>query len=189
MKRFAIALLLLAACSNEPAPPTTTAAETPKTPPAPTSQQARDLIAASPAFGDHEFTNASVSMPVSGAAMSEPLRETAQQLAATGWVAIDGHGDVMLTEKSRNDKRFILRPNGLLDVVPLAKKEMGQVSAVRPEPDGTVTVDFSWRWIPNEVGTSLTSGLTHDRFAETNEAVATLMWDGSNWTVLKIDKR
>ncbi|HEY0157531.1 MAG TPA: hypothetical protein VGF28_09625 [Thermoanaerobaculia bacterium] len=189
MKRTLAIALLLAACSNEPAPPTTTAAEKATTPPAPNAQQARQLIEASPALSEHEFTNAAVSIAVSGAVMSEPVRQQAKQLAAAGWIDFDGAGDIMLNDKSRSDKRFLLRENGILDVVPLARKQMGEVSAVRPNEDGTVGVDFTWRWIPNEVGTAFTSGIVHDRFAATQNAIATLMWDGTNWTVLKIDAR
>lgn len=190
MRRTLAALLLLAACSNEPAPPTTTAAEQPKTPPAPAAQEARQLIESSPDFGDHQFTHAAVSLPVSGAAMSEPTRETAKQLAAAGWLAIDGAGDIMLTPKSRTDKRFLMRPNGLIDVVPLARKELGNVIAVRPGTDGQVVAEFTWRWIANEVGAALTSGVEHDRFtAPSQTSYATLIWDGTKWSVLKIDAR
>ncbi|MDQ3282171.1 MAG: hypothetical protein M3Q69_12245 [Acidobacteriota bacterium] len=189
LKRIVLACVLAVACSKEAPPPTTTAAEAPKAGPAPTAQQARDLIANAPEFGEHEFTNAAVSIPVSGAVMSEPLRQTAKQLAGAGWLAFDGAGDIMLTDKSRNDKRFILRPNGILDVVPLAKKEMGNVSAVRVNQDGSATADFSWKWIPNDIGNTLTSGVTHDRFAATQNATATLMWNGTNWTLIKIEAR
>jgi hypothetical protein len=192
MKRTLLACVLLAAvaCSKEAPPPTTTAAEAqPKSGPAPAAQQARDLIANAPEFGEHEFTNAAVSIPVSGAVMSEPLRQTAKQLAAAGWLAFDGAGDIMLTDKSRNDKRFILRPNGVLDVVPLAKKQMGGVTAVRTNADGSATADFTWRWIPNDVGNALTSGVEHDRYAATQNATATLMWNGTNWTLIKIEPR
>jgi hypothetical protein len=191
MKRaFIIALLLLAACSKEPAPPTTTAAEQAKTPPAPTAEQARELIAKSSDFSEFEFTHAGITIPVSGAAMSEPARQTATQLAAAGWLEFDGAGDIMLTDKSRSDKRFVLRENGLLDVVPLAKKELGNVSVVRMNPDGQAVAEFTWRWIPNEVGTALTSGLEHDRFAATSQnANATFIWDGTTWSLLKIEAR
>jgi hypothetical protein len=190
MKRtLAITLLLLAACSNEPAPPTTTAAEKPSTPPAPDAAQSRTLIESSQALSEHEFTNAAVSIPVSGAVMSEPVREQAKQLAAAGWLDFDGAGDIMLSDKSRSDKRFLLRENGILDIVPLAKKQMGDVTAVRPNDDGTVAAEFTWKWVPNEVGTSFTSGIVHDRFAATQNATATLMWDGTSWTVLKVDAR
>jgi hypothetical protein len=191
MKRAFIALLLLAACSKEPAPPTTTAAEQAKTPPPPSAEQARELIAKSSDFSEFEFTHAGISIPVSAAAMSEPARQTAAQLAAAGWVELDGAGDVMLTDKSRADKRFILRPNGLLDVVPLAKKELGTVSAVRLNPnDGQAVAEFTWRWIANDVGTALTSGLEHDRFtAASNNANATFIWDGTSWSLLKIEAR
>lgn len=188
MRRLAIALVLLAACSNEPAPPTTTAAEQPKTPP-PSVEQARALIEKSPDLGEHQFTNAGLSMPVSGAVMSEPLRQQARELAAAGWLEFDGAGDIMLTDKSRQDKRFLLRENGLLDVVPLAKKELGTVTAVRMNPDGTAVADFNWKWVPNEVGASLKTGLTADRFAATQESSATFIWDGTSWSVLKIDAR
>jgi hypothetical protein len=190
MKRLFAIALLLAACSNESAPPTTTAAEkAPATPPAPDAQQAKALIEASPALAEHEFTNAAVSLPVSGAVMSEPLRVQAKQLAAAGWIAFDPAGDIMLSDKSRDDKRFLLRPNGILDIVPLAKKQMGDVTAVRPNPDGTVAADFSWKWLPNEVGSAFTSGVMYDRFAATHDATATFMWDGTAWTVLKVDAR
>ena len=97
--------------------------------------------------------------------MNAPTRETAKQLAAAGWLSFDGAGDLMLADKSRSDKRFILRENGLLDIVPLAKKEMGDVTAVRSNPDGTVNADFNWHWIPNEIGAVFTTGPLHDRFA------------------------
>jgi hypothetical protein len=87
----------------------------------------------------HDFTNAAISMPVAGSSMNEPTREMARQLAAAGWLAIDGAGDIMLSDKSRSDKRFVLRENGLLDIVPLAKKELGDVTAVRANPDGPST--------------------------------------------------
>jgi hypothetical protein len=191
MKRaFTVALLLLAACGGSDEKPiadqsTTTTAPAPPPPPSP--QQARDLIAGSAEFGDYEFTNASFTTPTSGAAMNEPARQAVRELAAAGWLALDPIGDVALTDKSRNDKRFLLRPNGLLDIVPLAKKEMGDVTAVRPNPDNTATVDFTWRWIANEVGAAFKTGLAHDRFAAPQDGKATLMWDGSSWTILKIE--
>lgn len=193
MKRTAVALAatltvaLLGACSNEEkAPPKTTAAATPTKAP-PTTQQAHDIIARSGEFSQYDFTNAAVSLPVAGSSMNEPTRETARQLASAGWLEIDGAGDLMLTDKSRKDKRFILRENGLLDVVPLAKKEMGDVTAVRTNADGSVTADFTWRWTVNEVGTAFTKGPLHDRYAAPQHARATLMWNGTEWTMITIE--
>ena len=190
MKRiFILALLLLAACggSNEEpiADTTTTAAPAPQPPP--TKEQARDLIANSPDFGEYEFTNAGFTTPTSGATMSEPVRQSVKELAAAGWLAVDGAGNVALTDKSRNDKRFLLRSNGLLDIIPLAKKEMGDVTAVRANPDNTVVVDFTWRWIANEVGQAFKTGLIADRYAAQQDGRATLMWDGSGWMILKFE--
>jgi glucose/arabinose dehydrogenase len=193
MKRIlAVALLLLAACGGsdeKPIADQSTAATTtaPAPPPPPNPQQARELIANSAELGEYEFTNAGFTTPTSGATMSEPVRQSVRELAAAGWLTLDPAGDVALSEKSRNDKRFLLRPNGLLDIVPLAKKEMGDVTAVRANADGTATVEFTWRWVANEVGAAFKTGLVHDRFAAQQDGRATLMWDGTSWTILQIE--
>jgi hypothetical protein len=190
MKRTLLALALLAACTSEK-PTTTTsgsAADNAAIKP-PSAQQAREIIEKSSELAQHEFTNAAVSFPVAGSSMNEPTRNQAKQLAAAGWLELDGAGDIMLTDKSRSDKRFLLRENGLLDVVPLAKKEMGNVTAVRPNPDGTVNADFTWRWLPNEVGNAFTTGPVHDRFAAAHNATANLMWNGTEWTMITVESR
>lgn len=194
MRRTVIAVLfLLTACGAEQPATTDTTTSGPapqqaQRPPAPTPEQAATLIKGSTEFGEYEFTSAGWTAPVSGAAMSEPVRAEAKQLQAAGWLAFDGAGDIMLTEKARNDRRFLMRQNGILDVVPLASKEFGEVQAVR-DRDGEVTVDFTWRWRPNEVGRAFTSGATYDRYAAQQQATATLLWDGSKWTILKIAPR
>jgi hypothetical protein len=192
MKRtvLALALALLAACTSE-SPTTTTSgsASQKSTVKPPDAQQARAIIEKSSELAQHEFTNAAVSLPVAGSSMNEPTRNTAKQLAAAGWIAMETTGDLMLTDKSRSDKRFLLRENGLLDIVPLAKKEMGAVTAVRQNPDGTVNADFTWRWLPNDVGAAFTSGPIHDRFAATHNATANLMWNGTEWTIITVDAR
>ena len=185
MRRFFLALLLLAACSKEP----TTTTEAPKTQtPPPNAAQARELIAKSAELSELEFTSAGWSAPVSSSSMSPTTKAEAQELADAGWLAFDAAGDLSLTERSGPDKRFILRENGILDVVPIAKKEMGDVTAVRQSPDGTVVADFTWKWMPNEVGASFKTGPVHDRLEGTQNATATFMWDGTNWMLLKIDR-
>ncbi|HEV7764657.1 MAG TPA: hypothetical protein VGQ76_06625 [Thermoanaerobaculia bacterium] len=189
MKRTILALVFLAACSSEKPATTTTAAESTAATPPPTAQQARAIIEKSAELGQHEFTNAAVSLPIEGANMNEPTRAIAKQLAAAGWLEVDGEGDLFANDKSRNDKRFLWRENGLLDVVPLARKEMGDVTAVRANADGSVNADFSWKWIPNEVGAAFKSGPVQERFAKTNQASANLMWNGSSWTMIMIETK
>ncbi len=184
MRRLLIALLLLAACAAEK--PATTETTKPATPAPPSVAQARDLLANSAEFSEHEFTNAGWTAPVAGASMSAPVRAEARDLATAGWISLDEKGDLFLTAKSRGDKRFLLRPNGLIDIVPLAKKEMGDVTRVEKNEDGTVGVEFSWKWIPNEVGTAFRAGPVHDRFTAAHQSRATLMWDGTSWMILKI---
>lgn len=187
MKRAIALFLLAAACTGEKPATETAAAATPAAPPPPSVKQARELIANSPDFGEYEFTNAGYTLPVAAAARNEPQRIAAKELAAAGWLAVDGNGDLTLPEKSRNDKRFLLRSNGLLDIVPLAKKEMGEVTAVRPNADGTVVADFTWKWIANEVGSAFLTGPVHERFTTQQDGKATLMWDGSAWAILKFE--
>jgi hypothetical protein len=186
MKRLLAVLLLTAACSSEKPPIADEQPQKPAPPPPPTAQQARELIAASAELGDFEFTNAGFTTPVSGAAMSPPVRQSVKELAEAGWVSLDTNGDVSLNDKSRSDKRFLMRPNGLLDIVPLAKKEMGDVTSVHANPDGTASAEFTWKWLPNEVGTAFRTGPVHDRFAAGQDGRATFIWDGTSWGVLEI---
>jgi hypothetical protein len=185
MKRFLFALLAVslvcaASCkekegaSNTPPPAAKEQPAQPAQHPAPTPTQAKDLIANAPEFGDYQFTNAAVTIPLKRSAMRADQAAIAKALAGGGWIRFDGD-DV----KTKEDKRLLVRPNGTLDVVPLAKKELVSVDAVRGEK-----VDFTWKWIPNEIG-----ALLKDRFAGDQKATATLLWDGTNWTVLRIAGR
>ena len=181
MKRLFAILILLAACSK-PAEIETRRTESAPLHPAPSADDARKIVQASMEFGEFQFTDAAYSLPVAGAMQNEPARAAARDLSKAGWVALDGAGDVMLTDKARTDKRFLLRPNGVLDIVPLAKKEMGTVVAVRPNDDGTVAAEFTWRWIANEVGTAF----LRQNYEGTHEAIATLRHDGTEWRVSTI---
>ena len=189
MRRLLILALLLAACAaEEPTADSSTTVAQKQRPAAPSPAEARTLLEHAPELGEYQFTDAGWTAPVSGAAMSEPVRAEAKELAAAGWIGIDSTGDIALNDKSRNDQRFLLRANGILDVVPLAKKQFGDVQAVR-DRDGVVTVDFTWRWIANEVGQAFKTGVTADRFASPKEATAELVHDGTKWTIVQIRPR
>ena len=186
MKGILPLILLLAACSAETPKPNApeTAAQTTSAsakPAAPSAADARAIIANSADLGDLQFTNAAFTLPTSRAMMNEPAKAAAKALQRAGWTSMAGD-TLTLTEKAQNDRRFLMRPNGSLDVVPLAKKEMGDVTAVRITATGDAEADFSWRWAPNELGTLLAP----ERFAGEQHATATLLWDGSKWTMLKI---
>jgi len=188
MRRMAMLLLVLAACGGPERQTTTeTAAPTPAPRPVPPSaEEARQIIAASPEFSDYEFTNAAFTLPMKRSAMTGPAAASANDLVRGGWIDIPGDA-VALTIKSRTDRRFIVRPNGYLDIVPIAKKEFGDVTNVRSNADATVAADFTWRWIPNEVGQSFRSGPVKERFDAEQRATATLMHDTKGWSVLRID--
>jgi len=177
MKRLLLILMFVACAKPEaPAAPKKAAA----LPAPPTAAAAQELIANAPDFGDFHFTNAAFTFAQKKSAMTPLMMGGAQKLASAKWIRIEGD-DFVLTEKAKSDKRFLVRPNGFIDVVPLAKKEMIGVTAVRQQPDGTVLADFTWKWVPNEIGTAL--GLPP---AGDQKATAKLMWDGTNWMVLSI---
>ena len=185
-----IAIVLMTACgSPESQKATTTAPPPPKPQVAPPSaQEAKQIIGSSPEFSDYEFTNAAFTLPMKRTAMIGPAAQSANDLVRAGWIDIPSD-TVALTTKSRGDKRFLVRPNGFLDIVPIAKKELGDVIAVRPNADGTVSADFNWRWIPNEVGKAFRGGPVRERFDAEQHATAVLMHDAGGWSVLRIDKR
>jgi hypothetical protein len=168
---FAFCISLLVACAKPEAP----AAKKPAAPPPPTTEAATTLIANSPELGDYQFTHAAFTF-----AQKTPMNDGAKKLAAAKWIHAEG-GQVVLSEKAKSDKRFLVRQNGFVDVVPLAKKEMIAVTAVRPQPDGNVLADFTWKWVPNELGTAIGQPP-----ADEQKATAKLMWDGANWMVLSI---
>jgi hypothetical protein len=194
MKRMLFVVLVLA-CSKPEAPspglrpPSPAAAgEGHAQLAAPVPDAARELVTTSGEFSQYEFTNAAYTLPLRKSAMNEPQSVAAKQLAAAKWLLFRGDY-VVLTEKALNDKRFLSRPNDTVDIVPLARKEVTGVSAVRSLPDGNVAVDFDWKWIPNEVGEVFKRGMLHDRYAVPGHATATLMIEGGAWSVLRVEPR
>jgi hypothetical protein len=154
----------------------------------PAAADAKQLIASSPEFSDYQFTNAAFTLAMKRSAMTGPTAASAHDLVQAGWIDIPTD-NVALTPKSLHDKRFLVRPNGFLDIVPIAKKEMGDVTAVRPNADNTVSADFNWRWIPNEIGQSFKSGPVRERFDAEQHATAVLNHDSNGWSVSRIDPR
>ena len=184
MKNFLVFFCLFSLACAKP--------EVPVAPPKPalalpTAAEARAIIESSAEFPDFQFTYASWSIPLKKEALNEATTKTVEELRAGGWLGYDGDGNVILAEKARNDKRFLLRPNGSLDVVPLAKKELVAVTSVEPKGDEAVAT-FEWKWIPNDVGALLKSGLLPIQYAAPHRARATLMQSDGKWIVQLIEE-
>lgn len=154
--------------------------------PLPDANSARQLIESSAEWSDFQFTYASTSLPLRAKEMNEAHKKTVQELRAAGWLGVDGDGNAILTEKAKSDRRFLVRPNLSVDIVPLAKKEIQSVSAPTKRADGNAEVTIDWRWIPNEVGAALQSGLAKQIFDAPHQAKATLMPVENGWSVLLI---
>lgn len=175
--------LFVLACGAPALPPAGKEAPAPAPPPPPSVEQATTIVSSAPELSDYQFTRAAYSLPMRRAAMNEPARAVAADLRKAGWISFSDD-QVVLTEKAKNDKRFIVRPNEVVDLVPLAKKEFIAVTGVRTSAGGEPLVDFDWKWVPNEIG-----ALFPNRYEGTQRATATLLRDGSVWVVLRIEER
>lgn len=176
-------------CGGDQREPATAAAAapTPRALALPSPQEAAKLIEEAPEFGDFQFTYASWSVPLKREALNENTRKTVDELRSAGWLGYDGDGDVVLSAKAQNDRRFLVRPNGTVDIVPLAKKELVSVESVEPAPQDQALVTFMWKWLPNEVGSALKSGLIHQQLNTPHRATAKLMRSGDAWMLLNIE--
>lgn len=191
MTLIALLVLMLPACSPgeekaaEPATATETAAA--EAPPPPTTAEAKELIENSSAFSDYQFTNAAFSLPLQRTRFNEVTRAAADELQAAGWIRFEGD-EVVLETKAKEDPRWLVRPNGFVDIVPIAKKTLTEVTGIRPQPDGTLKANLCWNWIPNEVGTAFKSGMVRERFEATHCAIALLQpGDEGQWEVLLVE--
>lgn len=183
---FALCLILFGCAGEKSSEPTPQAASS-KSSLLPTTEEARTLLSSAPEFGDYQFTNAALALPLDRSKMNDPAKNAARDLEKAGWLESQ-RNEIVLSSRSAEDKRFLVRPNGFLEIVPLAKKEITEVGAVTEGPDGKPVVSFCWRWIPNEVGASLTSGPHKERFDRTHCAKATLIRIGDVWEVLVIEE-
>jgi hypothetical protein len=179
-------VIVLATGCGSPEKPAASAPPAAKRVALPSADQAREVIASSADFGDLQFTSVLVSLPLSRARMREDQRAIAEQLRHAGWIAYSG--DRIILAKAKDDKRFVVRPNGYVDVGPLAKKELLSVDTVRAAPDGRADADITWRWVPTEVGGALIEPPLRDQLRATHRAHVTLIFDGTAWTVLRIEE-
>ena len=191
MRTLTLLLLAsLAACSpaaEQPSPESAAAESKPLAPP--TVEEAAAIIRDSQEFSDYHFTFSSISLPLEKGQMNEPARKNAEELAAAGWLEFEPSGALTVPPKALETRRFVVRPNGFLDIVPLARKEFVGVTAVTPLPDGNVSAEFDWKWLPNETGQALVTGLTKERFDRPQKAKATLMpMKSGGWGVLIIEE-
>ncbi|HUF17269.1 MAG TPA: hypothetical protein VMS12_04400 [Thermoanaerobaculia bacterium] len=186
-----LCLILIASCGPaEEEPSTMTAAqETATAAPAvpPDSGEAKKLIADSAAFSDYQFTNASYSLPLKRSRFNEVTRKGAEELRAAGWIRFEGD-DVVLEPKAETDRRWLVRPNGFVDIVPIAKKELTEVSSIVPQADGNLKANLCWQWIPNEIGSAFKSGLVRERIDAMHCAIADLQpAEDAGWEVLLVE--
>ncbi|MEO8216914.1 MAG: hypothetical protein ABI718_07520 [Acidobacteriota bacterium] len=155
----------------------------------PSSDQARTIIADSAEWSDFQSPYSAWSLPTSKSMLGGAALQGARDLEKAGWISLRS-GDAVLTEKARGDRRFLERPNGSIDIVPLAKKEITTADTIRPGPEHQLLVDVQWQWIPNDVGQAFRSGAIRDRLTGTYQATVTLQpAERGGWEVLRIVPR
>jgi hypothetical protein len=152
----------------------------------PSTDVAGEVVSKSQEFSEYMFTQAAYSLPMQGSQLRGAAREAAEDLEKAEWVVIDPGGNLVISGKSVGDKRFIPRDNGSLDIVPLARKEFASVDGVGHDDAGDVTVDFTWRWLPNEIAQSFERGAIATRYIGDRKARATIYPTRSGWNVLRI---
>jgi hypothetical protein len=181
-----VLILSTLACGGEKGAPAAPAAPAKALVALPSMEEAGEVVSKSPEFSEYMFTRAAYSLPMQGSMLRGAGREAAEDLEKAGWVLIDPAGNLVLAGKSVGDKRFIPRDNGSLDIVPLAKKEFVSVDALGHDDEGDVTVDFTWRWVPNEVAQAFERGPIATRFEGDRKARATLYRTRDGWNVMRV---
>lgn len=185
---FALSSLALISCGGTETTSKATATEPKKTlVTAPSIEVASETIANSQEFSEYKFTRAAYSLPMRTGMLKGAAREAAEDLAKAEWIVLDPSGNLVLAGKSLGDKRFIARENGSLDIVPLARKEFVSVDGFGHDDEGDVTIEFTWRWVPNEVAQAFERGEIATRFEGDQKAKATVYptRDGA-WSVMRI---
>lgn len=155
--------------------------------PPPSAEQAEEIITSAPEWSDYKFSNAAWSLPLDQPIDHPVTLEMAKDLERADWIRVDRTNRVVLTQRAMKDRRFLVRPNDVVEMVPLAKKEFGEVTAIEPAGEN-VEVHFTWQWVPNEVGASFQSGFLHERYSATHQATATLMPREGEWMLLIIEE-
>ncbi|HVT43058.1 MAG TPA: hypothetical protein VMT00_01590 [Thermoanaerobaculia bacterium] len=180
--------LILLGCGGKETPAPEAPAQSAPNPPTPA--EAKELIVPSAEFSDFQSPYSGFSLPMKKSLIvNNEVQMVADDLKAAGYIDWQGE-DLVLTEKTGGDRRWMVRPNGFVDIVPLAKKELVEVTDVVAGPDGTVAAEFTWKWIPNEVGASLVRGRIRERFDALHHGVAKLQpASGGGWEILTISPR
>lgn len=173
--------------SSSEASATDTSTTAPRRPrlPDPSMDEAKALIESSPTFGTYQFSKDAVSIPLQKSLLTDANREATEDLVKAGWLRFH-RDEILLTPKAKKDKRFLVRDNGFVDVVPLAKKELVSVDAIGHDQEGSPTVEFTWHWIPNDIAKAF-HGKLATRFSSTYHARATLLEMNGKWDILTIN--
>ncbi len=146
----------------------------------PTKEEAAKVIQKAPEYSDFRFTSVTLSLPMKEEQMHEQMKKYAEDLERAGWIRIDSTGTVVLSDKARQDNKWVERSNGFTDIAPLARKEFVEVRSIEQVED-RVNVDFTYQWIANSTGAALQSGLLHETLNSPQYATATLENYGDGW--------
>lgn len=174
--------ILLSGCGGETAENPTDAENQAATQSAapPTKEEAAQIIQKAPEYSDFRFTSVTLSLPMKEERMHEQMKKYAEDLERAGWIRVDSTGTVVLSDKARQDNKWVERSNGFTDIAPLARKEFVEVRSIEQEND-RVKVDFTYRWNANAAGAALQSGLLHETINSPQYATATLENYGDGW--------
>jgi hypothetical protein len=155
----------------------------------PSPEEAQKVIASSPAWSDHQFSQAAWSLPLGQPIAHPTTMSIAKDLESSGWLVVDGTDRVVLTDRAMRDKRFLVRENNVVEMVPLARKEIDEVTDVRAGDGGEIEADIRWRWVANEIGASFRSGFLKERYEAPQLSTARMRRAGESWAVITVESR
>lgn len=184
-----LSALIIAGCGEIPEAPKAPA-NAPAAAPAvapPTKAEATQIVGDSAEWSDYQFTYSSWSFQLGTPVAHPTTRQLVDDLVVAGWLRMTKGGVVELTERAKTDKRFLVRANNSLDIVPMAAKELVGVTSIKSEPDGAARAEVRWKWVPNDVGASFRSGFIKERYDAPQVAVATLERANGAWRVRKVE--
>ena len=154
---------------------------------APKNEEIVQIVGESPEWSDYESPSSAWSFAIDVKAINPLVRANADDLAKAGWIVI-GKERVTLSDKARTDPRFLTRPNGFIDVVPIAKKEIASVD-LNTKSGEVVICDLTWTWRANEVGSAFVSDPLHAKLTSPQYATVELRPYKGRWGVWEIRPR
>lgn len=153
----------------------------------PSRTEAAEVIEKSELF--HQRAEFLAGFPVTPFRLSDSggLRHIEEHLATHGWITVNGEA-ITATPKALTSRYW--RPStapGHFNVLFDDRQVVG-VTGILVTGHNAYTVEFNWRWVPNEVGSGLSGAVWSDHFGAVMRATAVIRRYDDGWRVTETSK-